>query len=107
MKYIRTKDKVGKVVYIVDGNTCTDIDGNVTTWTEYVVKYKHKKWNVRLSKQESESSRLSDNVEELCDEIVFKNKNSKKPYLLEDWQKQELYKQKVKPDFITEIYGAI
>lgn len=49
----------------------------------------------------------ADTIEELCDEIVIVNRNSKTPYLLEDWQIQSLLKQKVKPDYITKIYGAI
>lgn len=63
--------------------------------------------NWALFCQEYANNKQADTIEELCDEIVIKNRNSKKPYLLEDWQKQELFKQKVKPDYITEIYGAI
>ena len=71
MKYIRTKYGIGEVVHVVEGNTCTDIDGNVTTWTEYVVKYKHKKWRVRLSEQDSENAKLSDTIEKLCDCFIY------------------------------------
>lgn len=85
MKYIRTKS------FITNFESWMEINGNLLSIgaAKYIIVAQ------------------ADTIEELCDEIVINNRNSKKPYLLEDWQIKSLFEQKIRPDYITAIYGAI
>ncbi len=93
MKYIRTKDTIYETKNVILISSVNDR----IVWSQKI----NNPWFY------IESVKQADTIEELCDEFVIVNRNSKTPYLLEDWQTQSLLKQRAKPDYIIEIYGAI